>query len=131
MAVGSDSRTAVTGVENGALANESMVMVELSTKVRVRNRTVGGIQGREVGPGNEPSNANGSTYNENSPISNENNSVSDESISFWAPQGSPGLYQICWNPQIAPNNDPSAYSEYLGVIEVLPVLSIVGEPSPY
>ncbi|CDI87078.1 cysteine repeat modular protein, putative [Eimeria praecox] len=136
--------------------DEGVVMMELSTNAQVRHSTNEGTraglrQGLGSGYSIEDifgSDENGSAINgsnsvagaissvpeetdsvsdESTSISGESDPVSDESISFWAPQGSPGLYEICWNPQIIRNDDPSAYSESLGIIEVRPVLSIVDE----
>lgn len=53
--------------------------------------------------------------------------ISDDSITFWVPYGAAGLYHICWNPEVARNTDPSAYSESLGTLEILPLLAIIGE----
>lgn len=159
VAADSDDTTSSTNGENGSVGEleEGLVMVELSTKIQVRDTAIedeAAGSGHESGtklrlqaykkrgpklspePGpvallqlQEPEQGLESPSDRNSSTSNESSSVSDESISFWAPQGSPGLYEICWNPHISPNHDPSAYSESLGIIEVFPVLSIVGEHS--
>ncbi|OEH75896.1 cysteine repeat modular [Cyclospora cayetanensis] len=51
----------------------------------------------------------------------------DETISFWVFRGKPGIYEICWNSDITPNADASAYSEYLGKFEMMPILSVTDE----
>lgn len=51
----------------------------------------------------------------------------DHKMAFWVPRGDPGIYEICWNAEIAPNSDPSAYSESLGILEMLQLLSISGK----
>ena len=51
-----------------------------------------------------------------------------EQLTFWVNRGTPGFYEICWNPALSPTTDPAEYSEYLGTLEVLPVLSVVGKP---
>ncbi|CDJ28361.1 uncharacterized protein EMH_0014250 [Eimeria mitis] len=152
-----DVRTSLAEEERGSVGElfAGPVMVELSTKVKARDiplepaglgQVYPGLGeaglgpeleippqlppqlepdqgGGSVGPGGEESENTGS----NEDGSNESNAVSDESVSFWAPQGAPGLYEICWNPLIARNDDPSAYSEFLGILEVVAAMSIIDE----
>lgn len=50
----------------------------------------------------------------------------DQSMSFWIPRDKPGVYEICWNSELVPTNEPRAFSESLGLLEIQPSLSVVG-----
>ncbi|KAL8271945.1 hypothetical protein Esti_004069 [Eimeria stiedai] len=53
--------------------------------------------------------------------------ITDQSLSYWVPREEPGLYEICWNPNIVPDLDPASFSESLGTLEMLPVIALVDE----
>ncbi|KAL8440015.1 hypothetical protein Efla_004931 [Eimeria flavescens] len=65
--------------------------------------------------------------NDNSLDYTEATETTDQSISYWIEQSGPGLYEICWNPSITRNLDPSAFSEFMGTLEMLPVTAVVDE----
>ncbi|KAL8431142.1 hypothetical protein ACSSS7_005460 [Eimeria intestinalis] len=53
--------------------------------------------------------------------------ITDQSVSYWIQREKPGLYEICWNPNIVPDLDPASFSESLGTLEMLPVIALVDE----
>ncbi|KAL8449815.1 hypothetical protein Emed_002778 [Eimeria media] len=57
----------------------------------------------------------------------EETTIEDQSVSYWVQREEPGLYEICWNPNIVPDLDPSSFSEPLGTLEMLPVIALVDE----
>lgn len=51
----------------------------------------------------------------------------DESMVFWVPRGTPGFYHACWNPDVVPKADSSAYTFDLGTVEISPTTKLVGK----